>query len=99
MSHILFSTPVVFVRYSVDVQLNKTVVNKEVLKDSAKRRRARTEIKSKLEERYNFLDIVLFFVFADANKGMFGDGMLCYTLLRPSKFLNHFKPVVSFYTF
>merc|ERR1712189_173199 len=39
-------------RYSVDVPLNKSVVNKDVLKDSSKRKRARTEVKSKLEERY-----------------------------------------------
>merc|ERR1711894_32184 len=40
-------------RYSVDVTLNKSVVNKDILKDGSKRRRARTEIKTKLEERYN----------------------------------------------
>merc|ERR1712055_205523 len=40
-------------RYSVDVALNKSVVNKDVLKDGSKRARARTEIKQKLEERYN----------------------------------------------
>merc|ERR1712221_41475 len=39
-------------RYSVDVPLNKSVVNKDVLKDSSKRRRAKTEVKAKLEERY-----------------------------------------------
>merc|ERR1712026_82887 len=39
-------------RYSVDVPLNKSVVNKDVLKDSSKRKRAKTEIKSKLEEKY-----------------------------------------------
>ena len=35
----------------MDVPLNKSVVNKEVLKDSSKRRRAKTEIKDKLEDR------------------------------------------------
>merc|ERR1712013_774743 len=40
-------------RYSVDVTLNKSVVNKDVLKDGSKRARARMEIKQKLEERYN----------------------------------------------
>merc|ERR1712193_170089 len=40
-------------RYSVDVALNKSIVNKDVLKDGSKRARARTEIKQKLEERYN----------------------------------------------
>merc|ERR1712072_843335 len=40
-------------RYSVDVALNKSVVNKDILKDGSKRARARTEIKQKLEERYN----------------------------------------------
>ncbi|XP_057293542.1 60S ribosomal protein L27-like [Hydractinia symbiolongicarpus] len=39
-------------RYSVDVQLNKSHVNKDILKDGSKRRRAKTEIKAKLEERY-----------------------------------------------
>merc|ERR1712189_144279 len=39
-------------RYSVDVPLNKSVVNKDVLKDSSKRKRVRTEVKAKLEERY-----------------------------------------------
>merc|ERR1712033_153833 len=39
-------------RYSVDVQLNKSVVNKDILKDGSKRKHARTEIKAKLEERY-----------------------------------------------
>merc|ERR1712221_19921 len=39
-------------RYSVDVPLNKSVVNKDVIKDSSKRKRARTEVKAKLEERY-----------------------------------------------
>ncbi|XP_065659413.1 large ribosomal subunit protein eL27 isoform X2 [Hydra vulgaris] len=39
-------------RYSVDVALNKNKVNKDILKDGSKRRRARTEIKAKLEERY-----------------------------------------------
>merc|ERR1712048_1218993 len=39
-------------RYSVDVNFNKASVNKDVLKDSAKRKKARTEIKLKLEERY-----------------------------------------------
>merc|ERR1711983_289096 len=40
-------------RYSVDVNFNKQIVNKEVLKDGSKRAKARTEIKQKLEERYN----------------------------------------------
>lgn len=39
-------------RYSVDVPFNKTVVNKDILKDPSKRRRARTEVKTQLEERY-----------------------------------------------
>merc|ERR1711977_591508 len=37
-------------RYSVDVALNKSIVNKDVLKDGAKRARARTEIKQNLKK-------------------------------------------------
>merc|ERR1711970_640727 len=36
-------------RYSVDVQLNKSVVNKDILKDSSKRKRAKTEVKQNLK--------------------------------------------------
>lgn len=39
-------------RYMVDIQFDKSVVNKEVLKDPSKRRKARREVKSKFEERY-----------------------------------------------
>ncbi|VDN06842.1 unnamed protein product [Thelazia callipaeda] len=39
-------------RYSVDVVLDKSLVNKEVLKEPGKKRRARMEVKSKFEERY-----------------------------------------------
>merc|ERR1739848_794607 len=39
-------------RYSVDINFNKSAVNKDALKDGAKRKRARTDIKLKLEERY-----------------------------------------------
>merc|ERR1711962_838807 len=39
-------------RYTVDLNADKNIVNKDVLKDGAKRKRARTEIKQKLEERY-----------------------------------------------
>ena len=38
-------------RYSVDVQIDKSIVNKDVLKDVATKRKARTEVKSKFEER------------------------------------------------
>ena len=39
-------------RYSLDVNVDKAVVNKDALKDSSKRRKAKMEVKSKLEERY-----------------------------------------------
>jgi hypothetical protein len=38
-------------RYSVDIALDKQVVNKDSLKDIKHRRRARQEIKKKFEER------------------------------------------------
>merc|ERR1712002_662980 len=39
-------------RYSVDVNVDKAVVNKEVLRDPASKKKARREVKAKLEERY-----------------------------------------------
>ncbi|CAI8036007.1 60S ribosomal protein L27 [Geodia barretti] len=39
-------------RYSVDIPLDKAVVNKDSLKDQKSRRRARAEIKKKFEERH-----------------------------------------------
>lgn len=39
-------------RYSVDVPIDKGVVNKEAIRDAAGRRKARREVKSKLEDRY-----------------------------------------------
>jgi len=39
-------------RYSVDINFDKNKVNKEAFKDKSTRRRARTDIKQKLEERY-----------------------------------------------
>ncbi len=38
-------------RYTVDIAFDKTLVNKDGLKDLKGRRRARFEIKKKLEER------------------------------------------------
>ena len=35
----------------MDVNLDKSVVNKDALKDGSKRRKAKLEVKSKLEER------------------------------------------------
>ena len=43
--------PLCMVRYSVDIPLDKAIVNKDSLKDQKSRRRARTEIKKKFEER------------------------------------------------
>nr|AFK11097.1 ribosomal protein L27 [Callorhinchus milii] len=39
-------------RYSVDIPLDKTVVNKDVFRDPALKRKARREAKVKFEERY-----------------------------------------------
>ncbi|GFQ76732.1 60S ribosomal protein L27, partial [Trichonephila clavata] len=39
-------------RYMVDIAFDKSIVNKEVLKDPAKRRKARRDVKDKFEERY-----------------------------------------------
>lgn len=39
-------------RYSVDIQLDKTMVNKDSLTDGKKRRKARIEVKKKFEERH-----------------------------------------------
>ena len=39
-------------RYSVDVSIDKQMVNKEIIKDAAGRRKARREVKTKFEERY-----------------------------------------------
>ena len=40
-------------RYSVDVPLDKSIVNKDVLKDAGMKRKARIEVKTKFEERYS----------------------------------------------
>ena len=40
-------------RYSVDVPLDKSIVNKDVLKDVGSKRKARIEVKTKFEERYS----------------------------------------------
>lgn len=42
-------------RYLVEMSFDKSAVNKEVLKDPGKRRKARREIKEKFEERYRFI--------------------------------------------
>ena len=39
-------------RYSVDVPIDKTTVNKEKIRDAAGRRKARQEVKAKFEERF-----------------------------------------------
>lgn len=47
-----FSLSDSFFRYSVDINLDKNIVNKEVLKEPSRKRKARMEIKQKFEERY-----------------------------------------------
>ncbi|XP_043847853.1 60S ribosomal protein L27-like [Dromiciops gliroides] len=39
-------------RYSVDIPLDKTIVNKDVFRDSALKRKVRKDTKVKFEERY-----------------------------------------------
>ncbi|XP_059163336.1 large ribosomal subunit protein eL27 isoform X1 [Physella acuta] len=39
-------------RYSVDINFEKNVVNKDVFRDPALKRKARREVKAKFEERY-----------------------------------------------
>merc|ERR1712110_1407057 len=39
-------------RYSVDINLNKEIINKESVKDMTKRRTARAHVKTQFEERY-----------------------------------------------
>ncbi|KAL4662625.1 hypothetical protein H8957_014492 [Semnopithecus entellus] len=39
-------------RYSMDIPLDKTVINKDVFRDPAHKRRAQREAKVKFEERY-----------------------------------------------
>lgn len=46
LCHVTFSF-----RYSVDIPLDKTVVNKDVFRDPALKRKARREAKVKFEER------------------------------------------------
>lgn len=48
-----------FFRYSVDIPLEKAIVNKDSLKDQKSRRRARAEIKKKFEERYALHGIIV----------------------------------------
>ena len=47
----MFSSVLPF-RYSVDIPLDKTVVNKDVFRDPALKRKARREAKVKFEERW-----------------------------------------------
>merc|ERR1712233_55441 len=39
-------------RYSVDVAVNKSIVNKEAIKDPAKKRKCKAAVKASFEERY-----------------------------------------------
>ena len=39
-------------RYSVDVSIDKSAVNKEAIRDAGARRKARREVKKKFEEQY-----------------------------------------------
>jgi len=45
-------------RYSVDIQLDKQVVNKDSLRDPKGRKKARGEIKKKFEERSVAISVI-----------------------------------------
>uniref|UniRef100_A0A8V0ZNA1 Large ribosomal subunit protein eL27 n=1 Tax=Gallus gallus TaxID=9031 RepID=A0A8V0ZNA1_CHICK len=64
-------------RYSVDIPLDKTVVNKDVFRDPALKRKARREAKVKFEERPCRLSLSMF-LFTN-----FSRFMLTITLLLP----------------
>ena len=51
-----------FFRYSVDIQLDKQVVNKDSLRDPKGRKKARGEIKKKFEERLVAVSVPLLLV-------------------------------------
>lgn len=55
---ILFQSSFSF-RYSVDINFEKNVVNKDIFRDPALKRKARREVKAKFEERYLHLFILL----------------------------------------
>lgn len=55
-----------FFRYSVDIPLDKTVVNKDVFRDPALKRKARREAKVKFEERY--VSVTKFFQHSHTSK-------------------------------
>lgn len=62
-------------RYSVEINFDKNKVNKDIFKDPALKRKAKVDVKSKLEERslflfriilsFNFLKIFSFFLILD----------------------------------
>lgn len=39
-------------RYTVDINLDKEIVNKEAMRDTKKKRKAKMDAKAKLEERF-----------------------------------------------
>ena len=41
-------------RYSVEINFDKNKVNKDIFRDPALKRKARAEVKQKLEERFDF---------------------------------------------
>ena len=43
---------ILFFRYSVEINFDKNKVNKDVFKDPALKRKARTDVKAKFEERF-----------------------------------------------
>ncbi len=51
-------------RYSVDIPLDKTVVNKDVFRDPALKRKARREAKVKFEERWVRIVLLASFLFS-----------------------------------
>ena len=47
VDHFVFTV----IRYSIDVNVDKTVVNKDIFSEPSKKRKAMREVKSKFEER------------------------------------------------
>jgi len=51
MLRYVYSYDTLYSRYSIDVNLDKGVINKEAFKDPARRQKAKREAKMKFEER------------------------------------------------
>ena len=52
INHFIILIVFVFNRYLVEMPFEKGITSKDVVKDQAKRRKARREVKARFEERY-----------------------------------------------